>query len=106
MRAPRTGCGTVGAVAVAAALLACAAGEGPAPSAGAPAPARAPAPGPACHAEPDPADSAAVAAMVEALRRLPPPRSPDGEAIVSLDNRGYGYAPSRGPFDLPSAPPR
>ena len=62
----------------------------------APAPARAP----SCSAEPDAAD-AAVAALADALRRLPPRRTPDGEEVVSLDNRGFGYGGSPGPFALP-----
>jgi len=72
-----------------------------------PAPVAAPAPpaarAPSCSAEPDPADAAAVAAMVEALRRLPPRRTPDGEEVVTLDNRGFGYGGSPGPFALPPA---
>ena len=64
------------------------------------------APAPACRAEPDPAEAAAVAAMIEALRRLPE-RSADGEAVVTLDNRGYGYDPGRPPFaELPHPLPR
>ncbi len=70
-------------------------------------PAPGPAPAPACRAEPDPADAAAVAAFIEALRRLPPRRTPDGEAVVTLDNRGYGYGPASDLFaDLPTAPER
>lgn len=72
------------------------------PGRGPTAPAPGPAPAPACRAEPDPADAAAVAAFIEALRRLPPRRTPDGEAVVTLDNRGYGYGPASDLFaDLP-----
>src|SRR5262245_18216244 len=65
--------------------------------------ARAPARVPSCSAEPDPADAAAVAAMVDSLRRLPPRRTPDGEEVVTLDNRGFGYGGSPGPFALSPA---
>jgi len=62
-----------------------------------------PAPAPSCRAEPDPADAAAVAALIEALKRLPPRRTPDGEPVVTLDNRGYAYDPGPAPFaELPT----
>jgi hypothetical protein len=90
----------VGAAAAAAAGLL----GGSPPAAEAP---RGPAPAPACRADPDPADAAAVAAMIEALRRLPERRTPDGEAVVTLDNRGYGYDPGRPPAaELPHPLPR
>jgi len=84
------------------ALVAAAAGllGGSPPAAEAP---REPAPAPACRAEPDPADAAAVAALIEALKRLPPRRTPDGEPVVTLDNRGYAYDPGAPPFaELPT----
>src|SRR5512134_2648450 len=106
MRAQRGRCWRVGAVtAAAAALLAGSPEQGsPEPGRGPTGPARAPAPAPACRAEPDPADAAAVSAMVEALRRLPPRRTPDGEAVVTLDNRGFGYAPAPDPFAVGPGP--
>src|SRR5262245_45711447 len=64
---------------------------------------RKPTPAPACSAEPGPAEAAAVAHMIDALRRLPTRRTPDGEPVVTLDNRGYAYDPGPPPFaELPS----
>ena len=63
-----------------------------------------PAPALACRAEPDPADAAAVAALIEALKRLPPRRTPDGEPVVTLDNRGYAYDAGPPPFAEPPTP--
>jgi hypothetical protein len=40
--------------------------------------------------------------MLEALRRLPPRRSAGGEAVVTLDNRGFGYAQPPDPFAIPT----
>ncbi len=68
------------------------------------APPRPAAPALACRAEPDPADAAAVAALIEALKRLPPRRTPDGEPVVTLNNRGYGYDAGPPPFPFAEPP--
>lgn len=63
-----------------------------------------PAPGPACQAQPAPADAAAVAAFLEALKRRPAPPAANGEAVVPLDNRGHNYGPATLPLADPPAP--
>jgi hypothetical protein len=61
-----------------------------------PVPPRPPAPGPACQAHADPADVAAVEALIERLRERA--AAPGADVVQTLDNRGYAYGPAPHPF--------
>jgi len=66
-----------------------------------------PPPAPSCRAPDDRTQVAALAAVIEGLRRSEARRTPGARRVESLDNRGHGYGqPGDSLADLPLLEPR